>query len=801
MVQNDFVTSLSRAAGPSVGGKALGLAALHGIRDIHVPPGFVVSGRAYRELIACAGVAPLIRQLDTYCEAGPLAERIRETLIAAPFPSRAVDEIRGHCERLRGDLGLVAVRSSANVEDTAAASYAGVFTSFLNVATDDEVLSCYKRCCTAVFTERARQYARAAEIRLEDIEMAVIVQAMVSARTSGTAFTRDLRTGGSGITIEASFGLGESLVSGEIVPDRYVLNANPDHIVIARLLSREKSPSPESSATPGDRPLIVTPEPSCLDRATALLIGEHVKRIAAALGHTVDVEWALDGEGQLWFLQVRPLTSDLRRETVAYLHGVGDPPLVSGGDSIVPGVVVGKVRRIKFYDPSRETAPWGVAAVPDNADVGGILAITKMIDKGDVLVANKTLPQLEAAMGRAATIITEQGGITCHAAVIARELGTPAIVGMHGALDLLGDFEGRVVTVDATAASVYSGDQSASTRVGPPAELVTRQFGDAALAETVRRLAAEMYELDYNWFGRPTHRLGRLQLALYNEGFDRLERRLGGIRIKRLLDGGLLKTSSGDDAMINAAIEWEGISRLFAERVAAVARCERAVRGLTLATGSLTEFFDAYAQMIAHFHLRWQLAHLAEIAYLRALLLLPLDQRPVAQHLFETKVTTHRWSVKQRRHLSELAAALNAGDRVHALERHGRRYPPTDNVDWRRGPPSLEDLERAFAPIREQRIPPLYVYQSDLWESFNQGVRDAIHLNASQAVQRLKEPFFQLRVQFRVRRKLLRIGGDAQRAGLLRAAEDVFDATPLTLLHIAGKLTRRTHSEKETTPK
>jgi pyruvate,water dikinase len=321
-------------------------------------------------------------------------------------------------------LAVVAVRSSATAEDLPGASFAGQQASFLNVKGLKDVVESVKKCWASLFEPRAIFYR--ARNKFEKSSIAVVIQRMVNADKSGVMFTVDPVTGENNIVIEATWGLGEYLVLGEVDPDHYIVSKD-DRILDTKIgnkpiaLMRDFG-SDRSVPVKVPREKIQT---RVLDDDEILKIAKYGKQLEEYYGQPQDVEFAIE-KNILRIVQTRAVTtkarkSDVKIDGVEILRGLGASP----------GVATGVVKVIE------------------------VMSDVAKIEKGDVLVTTMTSPDLVPTMSKAAAIITNLGGSNCHAAIVSREMGIPAIVGTHEATKLLRD--GQVVTVDAYNGIIYQG--------------------------------------------------------------------------------------------------------------------------------------------------------------------------------------------------------------------------------------------------------------------------------------------------------------------------------------------------------
>ncbi|WP_279633246.1 PEP/pyruvate-binding domain-containing protein [Cellulomonas shaoxiangyii] len=408
------------------GGKAGALGAL--VRaGLPVPAGVVVPFAAY--LAAGGDRAP----------GGRTAERRdadTAAVAARPLPSDVRDALARGLDTL-GDP-VVAVRSSAGDEDTARASAAGQHATVLAVRGVDQVADAVRACWASLHSARAVSY-RAASAADPDAGrddgpgpgpddvpvMAVLVQRLVDADVSGVMFT----PGGpaDATEIEASWGLGPSVVGGTVTPDAYRVTA--DGTVTRSLADKPTRMDRRDGRLVTSDVLAPDRRRPTLDDTTAARLAALGARIAAVLGGAQDVEWALAG-GELWVLQARPVTADLPGPRPGPRQG----PRAAGAPATLTGT-----------PGSRGTATGAARIVRGPADFGRVRA-------GDVLVCPWTDPAWTPLLGVAAGVVTETGGVLSHAAIVARERGIPAVLGVRGATTTLRD--GATLTVDGTAGTV-----------------------------------------------------------------------------------------------------------------------------------------------------------------------------------------------------------------------------------------------------------------------------------------------------------------------------------------------------------
>jgi len=282
----------------AVGAKALSLARMNRI-GLSVPAGFCVTGAAYREHLSCAEIMPKLKAAMTgLTKAEPDSKReilsdIRQAIIEALF----AEELRKEMETHYGVLGAggVAVRSSATAEDLPGHSFAGLHDTYLGISNLDNCIAAVKKCWASLWTERAYEYRVKNGFDHLKINMAVIVQSLITADASGVIFTTDPVTGSSSrIIVEACFGLGDSLVSGKVTPDRFIIRKRNLKIIAHRV--SEKTLENENTCAP------------CIDKRIARKLAKFAKKIEIKLGSPQDIEWAIS-DNKIFFLQSRPITA------------------------------------------------------------------------------------------------------------------------------------------------------------------------------------------------------------------------------------------------------------------------------------------------------------------------------------------------------------------------------------------------------------------------------------------------------------------------------------------------------------
>jgi pyruvate,water dikinase len=440
-----------------VGGKNASLGEMIGqLSDagIRVPDGFATTAQAFRDFLELGG---LESRIDTRLAAldvndvKALAQAgadIRSWMLANPLPEPLETEIRHHYAAL-GDEVSVAVRSSATAEDLPEASFAGQQESFLNVCGIDNVLSAVHDVFASLFNDRAIAYRVHQGFTHSEVAISAGIQRMVRSDlgASGVAFTLDTESGfADAVFITASVGLGECVVQGAVNPDEFYVHkptlADGRPAILRRHLGSKLIKM--VYARPGITPPVTTVDTSIEERSAFSLNDlqiESLARMAMTIerhyGRPMDIEWGLDGEtNDLYILQARPETVQSRsgHQVLERYRMRETGPILCEGRSIGSRIGSGVVR-----------------LVPSVKDLD-------KVQPGDILVTDMTDPDWEPVMKRSGAIVTNRGGRTCHAAIIARELGIPAVVGCGKATSAL--VEGSPVTVscaEGDTGRVYQG--------------------------------------------------------------------------------------------------------------------------------------------------------------------------------------------------------------------------------------------------------------------------------------------------------------------------------------------------------
>jgi pyruvate,water dikinase len=462
---------------PLAGGKGANLGEMTQA-GLPVPEGFMVTAQAYEAFIKENNLSKKIESIlrvdvDDSSKLQEASKKIRKLIESSPIPEKIQKDILRSYKKLDGGNAFVAVRSSATAEDLPEASFAGQQETFLNTRGGKQVLENVRKCWSSLFTPRAIFYRVKNNFDHSQVLIAAVVQRMVHADKAGVMFTVHPSTGDKDkLVIEGAWGLGEGVVSGSVTPDHYVMDKKTE-----KLLEKEVTKKEIMFIKNKENRTVQTPTPKDM-KTKQVLSEDELKKILrlgklleSHYGKPQDVEWAIENGVDPYLVQTRPIT-------VLYEEGkeIVEKPdekrkVIVKGLGASPGMASGKVK---------------------------ILHNIEELDKvkeGDVLVTTMTNPDMVPAMKRAVAIVTEEGGMTCHAAIVSRELGIPSIVGTGNATEVLK--EGDAITVDGSRGIVYegtltTGETKAEVEVVGSAQIVTATEVKVNLSVPDERVAAKM---------------------------------------------------------------------------------------------------------------------------------------------------------------------------------------------------------------------------------------------------------------------------------------------------------------------
>ena len=454
------------------GGKGASLAEMYNAK-FPIPPGLMITAQAYTYFMESNKLLEKIKDklygldMEDTESLERISREVREMIANSEMPAELESEIDEAYEMLDTNKGwiagatqtaleilrrskeppFVAVRSSATTEDLVDASFAGQQESFLNIKGKTELIRKVKECFASLFTARATYYREKKGFGQEKAQLAVVVQKMIDSDKSGVIFSKNPITMEDTIMIEAVWGLGEGIVSGRIKPDNYIVDGNLEDFKILDIKIADKKVAIVRDSSGENKIVNLTSE-----RANQQVLTPHEIKMYAIYAKQLeehykkpqDIEFAISGN-ELYIVQSRPITTLGEKKESKELTG----EVLLSGLGASPGVGSGIVKIIYSLED------------------------LKKIKKGDILVTEMTNPDMVVAMQRAAGIITDEGGITSHAAIISREMGIPAVVGTDEATKKLKD--GDEITVDGNSGRVFAGKgETKVSEVKPIVETKTK---------------------------------------------------------------------------------------------------------------------------------------------------------------------------------------------------------------------------------------------------------------------------------------------------------------------------------------
>ncbi|MEK6945225.1 MAG: phosphoenolpyruvate synthase [Nanoarchaeota archaeon] len=449
----DFVkwfSEMDKNSGKVAGGKGANLSEIYNLK-VPVPPGFVITAQAYDYFIRKAGLDNKIKLLlssisyENTKQLDEVTHQIRTLITNAEMPEEMEKEIIEAYDILSfkdpgissgpihnifknaAEPAFVAVRSSATTEDLAEASFAGQQDTYLNVKGRSDLIINVKKCFASLFTSRATYYRIKKGFKHEQASLAVVIQKMVDSDKSGVIFSKDPSYKNDHVIVEAVFGLGEGIVSGAVTPDTYLVS--PEMKIVDKKIAIKRTAYTRDSS--GNEEIVKLKD----EKSKSQVLKDHeIIKLANIAKHLEehykkpqDIEFAIEGD-EIFIVQTRPITTiEKRIENRQEVKGEE----ILKGLAASPGIGAGVVRIVHN------------------------LQDLEKIKKGDIMVTKMTNPDMVVAMQKSAAIVTDEGGLTAHAAIVSREMGIPAVVGTQEATHILKD--GDLVTVDGYTGKVYKG--------------------------------------------------------------------------------------------------------------------------------------------------------------------------------------------------------------------------------------------------------------------------------------------------------------------------------------------------------
>jgi len=452
-----WLNEISKDSINQAGGKGANLGEMFN-NNFPVPKAFVVTADAYKEFLQSTGIQEqinkILEQLDVNNteQLKETSEKIQNIVLSMSIPEELKRDIAKsytdlnvnhdlinkapqalHLIKAGRDNPFVAVRSSATAEDLPTASFAGQQETFLNVKGSEQVLQAVHQCWASLYTSRAIFYREKNNFKHEKVLIAVVVQKMINSDKAGVMFSINPNTNEEEVLIEASYGLGDAVVSGSISPDQYIIDKKDRRIKDTKvnkkewMLYRDSNTGRTTKRILNDEKAnsqVLTDEEINKLTILALNVEDYYKK-------PQDMEFAIEGQN-LYLIQTRPITTIEKIE-----EKTKEVTEENKGNEILSGI------------PASPGMGSGTVKIVDSMD-----SLSK-IEQGDVLVAKMTNPDYVSAMQKASAIVTDEGGTSSHAAIVSREMGIPAIVGTKEATTKLS--EGQGITVDGTKGKVYEG--------------------------------------------------------------------------------------------------------------------------------------------------------------------------------------------------------------------------------------------------------------------------------------------------------------------------------------------------------
>lgn len=447
-----------------VGGKGASLGEMINI-GVPVPGGFAVTAQAFRDFITRSGIAQKLfdsLKVDVNDQAQLLKaeENAKRLIMEAKVPEdieKAIKSRYNELSRREGKQVFVAVRSSATAEDLPDASFAGQQETYLNVRGADEVFNSVRKCWASLYGARAIFYRVEQGFEHDKVNLSAIVQMMVDSEKSGVMFSSQPSTGEPLVVIEGAWGLGESVVSGSVSPDNYVADRATKKILSTYIATKEImiTRDPKTNKT------VTLPVPSekknekVLSDDEVTQLAKYAEILEKHYGIPQDIEWGVE-RNKVYILQSRPITTIAKSKKGAEQAGTGKVLVTGLGAS--PGMATGVAR-----------------LVTGARDL-------ERVKQGDIMVTKMTMPDMVPGMKRAGAIVTDEGGMACHAAIVSRELGCPAVVGTKKATQELK--EGMTITVDGSKGQVYEGSVAVEAKPAAAAATATAVMSSKPITAT-----------------------------------------------------------------------------------------------------------------------------------------------------------------------------------------------------------------------------------------------------------------------------------------------------------------------------
>ncbi len=434
----------------TVGGKGASLGEMINI-GVPVPGGFAVTAQAFRDFINRAGISEKLFEalkvdVNQETELHKAEKAAKKLIMDAKVPKDIEDAIKSRYEELcqrEGSRVFVAVRSSATAEDLPDASFAGQQETYLNMRGAEDVFNAVRKCWASLYGARAIFYRVEQGFDHDKVNLSAIVQMMVDSEKSGVMFSSQPSTGEPLVVIEGAWGLGEAVVSGSVSPDNYVVDRKTKKVLSKYIATKEIMiiRDPKTLKTVTIKVPAKKKEAIVLTEDEMVQLSKYAETLENHYGIPQDIEWGVEKD-KIYILQSRPITTINNAKKPAEAAAASGKAILTGLGA-APGVATGIVR---------------------------IITSGRDLDKvkqGDIMVTKMTMPDMVPGMKRAGAIVTDEGGMACHAAIVSRELGCPAVVGTKKATSVLKD--GMEITVDGGKGIVYEGRVAVTAPAKPAA--------------------------------------------------------------------------------------------------------------------------------------------------------------------------------------------------------------------------------------------------------------------------------------------------------------------------------------------
>lgn len=839
-----------------VGGKGASLSVLQSVPGIRVPEGFIVTTEVYREFISShpelqRAIAVLDKLSDAWilsmqeADGQPTPEILAlETLISdqsvavynlflnSPLSSQIANCLTDGYAQLNHKVGKndlpVAVRSSATAEDLPNASFAGQHDTFLNQKGETQLLHSTLACWASLFHPHTVQYRNQLRhmlllehaqpkiiegLKHGKVALAVVVQRSLQASVAGVGFNVN-PSGDASIHIETNYGLGETVVSGLANPDTWEFDSEAKELLFSQIGDKEIQ---AVSIENGDIDYVPVSE---LDRHRFSIPEYRAREIAESIAKIgdfyqdrfgykfIDTEFAFDEHGTLYFLQTRPETVFSSSAEIAVLGveketALAAPMLFHGGANGYPGAVAGRI----VY-----------ARTPQEA--------LEKIRPGDILVASKTTPEWTIVFPKLGGIIVDVGGVLSHTAIVGREQRIPTLLSTGDATKKLAEWDGKIVTLDATNSVVYEG----------ALPLVTgniKQFirEDLHNSHFVQDLEIQTHRIDEEgkWMSRPNQPLTPMQLDCITRAYDSLNELLElpePIRYKIIGQKIYVQIEDADGHSggyidtTETFLNW-GLDRLegfFDHRIETVRQLQRAAEEFEATPEKLREMQAIYQDWMLHFLSRGRFGHGAVAIMMQEQMSKIADLGLLSSYLHLRYPMPNASNEKQKEHaafgkqLSELGFT-RASDPALAKSRLQKDHPqlwqeivlfseryehtssenliapiPTDFV-LKQLLITLGDVEYDFEPMP---LTALEIAKMDMLFATNKDLARTMILAHRHLYQKENEHHQIALAQHRIHRELLRLGEKLVESGRMQTAEEVFHYSMETLARIVenGKISQ-----------